>query len=117
MLLGIILGVLIGFGIAQGKAADVAFAGYVFQACDLIGGLFMNALKMLVVPLVAASIISSIAGLGNTAGFGRLGGKTLLFYVCTSLCAILIGLVLVNGIGPGEGVDLSTLPLLLQRFR
>lgn len=69
---------------------------------DFIGALFLNALKMLIVPLVVASIITGIAGIGQSRDFARLGGKTLFYYASTSLIAILIGLVLVNVIEPGR---------------
>jgi Na+/H+-dicarboxylate symporter len=63
--------------------------------------LFLNALKMLIVPLIVSSIIVGVAGIGGTHGFGRLGGKTLLYYMTTSLLAILVGLLVVNTIAPG----------------
>lgn len=66
-----------------------------------IGTLFLNALKMIVVPLVVSAIITGIANVGNQGGFGRLGMKTISYYLATSLIAILIGLVLVNIIQPG----------------
>lgn len=66
-----------------------------------IGTLFLNALKMIVVPLVTSAIITGIANIGSQGGFGRLGGKTLLYYVSTSFIAIMIGLFLVNVIEPG----------------
>lgn len=65
------------------------------------GTLFLNALKMLIVPLIVSSIIVGIAGIGDAGALGRLGGKTLLYYATTSLLAILTGLVLVNMIQPG----------------
>ena len=71
------------------------------QIYDFFGTLFLNALKMLIVPLIASSIITGIAGTGGGKDFGRLGGKTFLYYMSTSLVAILIGLALVNAIGPG----------------
>ncbi|MEA3404563.1 MAG: dicarboxylate/amino acid:cation symporter [Pseudomonadota bacterium] len=66
-----------------------------------IGTLFLNALKMIVVPLVMSAIITGIGNIGSQGGFGRLGGKTLSYYVFTSFIAIMIGLVLVNVIQPG----------------
>lgn len=66
-----------------------------------IGTLFLNALKMIVVPLVVSAIITGISNVGSQGGFGRLGGKTLLYYVSTSFIAIIIGLFLVNVIQPG----------------
>ena len=66
-----------------------------------IGVLFMNALKMIIVPLIMSSIITGVSGMGGTHGLGRLGIKTLLFYMATSLLAILIGLLFVNAVNPG----------------
>lgn len=67
-----------------------------------LGTLFLNALKMLIVPLVVSSIISGMAGVGGDK-LEKLGGKTLLFYASSSLIAILIGLAVVNIIEPGGG--------------
>lgn len=72
-----------------------------FEVYDFIGVLFLNALKMLIVPLIAASIITGILSTGGGRDFGRLGGKTLLYYMTTSLIAIIIGLTLVNLVAPG----------------
>lgn len=72
-----------------------------FEVYDFVGTLFLNALKMIIVPLIVASIVTGIAGAGNTGAFGRLGGKTLLYYLSTSLFAILVGLALVNLTQPG----------------
>ena len=66
-----------------------------------VGMLFIQALKMIIVPLVVSAIISGIAGLSGVEGFGRLGLKTVGFYMGTSFLAILVGLALVNTIQPG----------------
>lgn len=66
-----------------------------------IGTLFLNALKMIVVPLVVSAIITGVANVGSQGGFGRLGTKTLGYYVLTSTIAIFIGLLMVNLIQPG----------------
>ncbi len=68
---------------------------------DYIGTLFLNALKMIIVPLITSSIIIGVAGIGSGGNLGALGGKTLLFYATTTLAAILIGLFVINAIGPG----------------
>jgi len=73
----------------------------VISVGDFLGKLFIQALKMIIVPLVASSIIAGIASLGEMKGFGRLGMKTLGFYMGTSFAAVLVGLVLVNTIQPG----------------
>jgi proton glutamate symport protein len=68
---------------------------------DLVGALFINLLKMLIVPLILSSVITGVAALGTGPDLGRLGGKTLSFYVITTLIAVLIALALVNFIEPG----------------
>jgi proton glutamate symport protein len=72
-----------------------------YDGYNFIGSLFLNALKMLIVPLIVSSIIVGIAGIGDSGDVGRLGGKTLLFYFTTSLLSILVGLLVVNMVSPG----------------
>lgn len=73
--------------------------------------IFMALLKMLIVPLVLTSIIVGVAGLGSPRELGRLGGKTLLYYMGTSLLAIVVGQTLVNLIQPGDGAALGLSPV------
>ena len=98
ILIALLLAVLAG--LATGK--DTTLLGVsVLEAYAFIGKLFLNALKMLIVPLVVSSIIVGIAGIGSSGALGRLGGKTLLYYIASSTLAILIGLAVVNVIAPG----------------
>jgi len=87
-------------GYAAGREAGIFGVPWV-SVFDFFGTLFLNALKMIIVPLVVSSIITGIANVGGRAGLGRLGGKTLLYYMGTSLLAILVGLALVNLFAPG----------------
>ena len=68
---------------------------------DLIGEMFINALKMVVVPLITTAIMSGMINVGEDENLGRLGLKTVVFYFATSLIAILVGLLVVNMIVPG----------------
>ncbi len=68
---------------------------------DYVGSIFLNALKMIIVPLIASSIIVGVAGIGSGGNIGQLGWRTLLFYGSTTLAAILIGLIVINTIAPG----------------
>jgi Na+/H+-dicarboxylate symporter len=91
-------------GVAAGwlSGDEGSFAGVHFYGVyDFVGTLFINALKMLIVPLIMSSIIVGVAGLGSSGSLGRLGGKTLLFYGITTLLATMVGLVLVNIVQPG----------------
>jgi proton glutamate symport protein len=71
------------------------------DAYSFAGSLFLQALKMLIVPLILSSIITGVVTAGDSGAMGRLGSKTLLYYLTTSALAILVGLMLVNGIAPG----------------
>lgn len=68
---------------------------------EFLGQLFIQSLKMLIVPLIVAAIISGMSSIGSEKGFARLSIKTLIYYTSTSLMAILIGLSIVNWIEPG----------------
>lgn len=72
-----------------------------------LGTLFLNALKMLIVPLILAAVISGIASLGDVRKLGRIGGVTLIYFAGTTAIAVLIGLIMVNLIQPGAGMQLS----------
>lgn len=72
-----------------------------------LGDLFLNALKMIIIPLIVASVISGIGALGDVRKLGRLGGSTLLYYGFTTAVAVFIGLVVVNIIQPGAGIELG----------
>src|SRR6185312_12830406 len=87
-------------GYLTGPEAKI-FGLNVVSFFDFLGTFFVNALKMLVVPLITASVISGVASLGAPGDIGRLGGKTLLFYVTTTLLAVLVALVVSNVVQPG----------------
>jgi Na+/H+-dicarboxylate symporter len=87
-------------GLLTGTKAALFGVTY-FAIFDFVGKLFLNALKMLIVPLIVSSIIVGIAGIGGSQNLGRLGGKTLVYYLTTSLLAILVGLIVVNAVAPG----------------
>jgi len=94
LLLAVLAGTLTG-------TESALFGIHYIAVFDFIGALFLNALKMLIVPLVVSSIIVGVAGIGSGGAFGRLGLKTLTYYISTSLFAILVGLVIVNLVAPG----------------
>lgn len=92
------------FAVAAGTltGTDAGMLNFTYyQIYDFLGALFLNALKMLIVPLVMSSIIVGVMGLGSGEHLGRLGLKTIIYFSTTTLLAILTGLVLVNLITPG----------------
>ena len=72
-----------------------------------LGDLFLRALKMIIIPLILTSIVSGVSSIGDAQNLGRLGLKTVTYYISTSLFAIVTGLVFVNLIQPGVGADLG----------
>lgn len=91
------------FGLATGW-----YFGPAMESVAWIGTLFLNALKMLIVPLILAAVISGVASLGDVRRLGRVGGATLLYYFLTTGIAVFIGLVMVNLIQPGAGLGVGT---------
>lgn len=96
ILAGLIIGVLFGYFL-PGKISYVAW----------MGDVFLNALKMIIVPLLLTSIMSGIINIGNPKGLGKLGLKMMMYYLGSSLAAIVTGLLLVNLLQPGVGADLG----------
>lgn len=71
------------------------------------GDIFLNGLRMIVIPLVFTSIALGVAGMGNSSALGRIAGKTILYYMVTTAIAATLGLVLVNMVKPGVGAPLN----------
>ena len=76
---------------------------------ELGGKIFLNLLTMMVVPLVMASVMSGILGLGDIRKLGRPGGLAVTYYLMTTVLAVIVGLLMVNLIQPGVGVDQAIL--------
>ena len=112
ILIAILLAALCG----QLTGTESSIFGVTFYAMyDFIGTMFMNALRMIIVPLITASIICGVAKMGGRSDLGRLGGMTLGYYALSSMLAILVGLFYVNvfspgiidGVAAGESLNLS----------
>lgn len=106
LVLGIISGVVINEYMADNAFVNEVLVGSVFK---IIGQVFLNAIKMLVVPLVFVSISLGVARMGDMAKLGRIGAKTICYYMITTAFAIVIGLVIANIINPGVGLDMTKL--------
>ena len=105
ILIAIVLAAIVGGFVFNAKAETgvdpTLFGVRYISIFDYVGTIFLNALKMIIVPLITSSIIVGVAGIGSGGDLGALGGKTLLFYATTTLLAILVGLIIINAIGPG----------------
>jgi len=98
LLLGIFLGLIAGGLVGFWLGPDAVMFKW-------LGDLFLRALKMIIVPLVVASMISGIASLGDVRKLGRTGLVTVVYYMMTTGLAVALGIILVNIIRPGVGVE------------
>lgn len=107
--IGLILGAIFGAAInpmPSGYVKDTLIIGGLLK---VIGKLFVSSIKMLVVPLVFVSLVCGSAAIGDVKKLGRVGVKTLGFYLATTAIAITIALLVANFIDPGKGLDMSKL--------
>lgn len=102
--LAIVLGIIAG--LAAGSDAEI-FGILWVRIFNLLGQLFLNALTIVVVPLVSSSIITGIARVGGDKELNRLGRRTFCYFILTSLLAVATGLLITLAIAPGDGVDLG----------
>ncbi|MBD7937497.1 cation:dicarboxylase symporter family transporter [Cytobacillus sp. Sa5YUA1] len=101
ILIGLILGIVIG-GIFYGNET----AQSILQP---FGDLFIRLIKMIVVPIVLSTIIVAIAGVGDIKSVGKLGGKSLFYFIGMTMVAIAVGLISANIFQPGAGLDMESL--------
>ena len=101
ILIGALAGILCGW-----------FFGTAMQSVEWLGILFLDTLKMTIIPLIIAAVISGVTSLGDIRKLGKLGGYTVTYYAATTALAVLTGLILVNIIQPGTGHGemLTTIP-------
>ncbi|MFO7033255.1 dicarboxylate/amino acid:cation symporter, partial [Limnospira fusiformis CCALA 023] len=92
IIIGLVLGLIFGLVVIQFGFSPDFTVKYIKPA----GTIFINALKMIAVPLVLASLIVGVANLGDISKLSRIGGKTILAYLLTTVIAITIGLLMVN---------------------
>ncbi|GGE87076.1 Na+/H+-dicarboxylate symporter [Chishuiella changwenlii] len=113
ILIGIISGIILGISLNYffRNEPDDNFFYYIKFLFKYVGSVFVKLLKMLVVPLVMASIYMSIVSLENIAEIGKIGKKTIMYYMLTTALAVLMGIVVVNIIQPGN-VSVETASVL-----
>jgi len=113
ILLGLVLGAAIGFA---ANVFELQGLTTVLLALEPIGTAFIRLITMIIIPLVVASLMVGTASLGDLAKLGRIGGKTIGFYLCTTAIAVSIGLMVSNVVKPGSRIDDSTRDALSARF-
>ncbi len=111
ILIGMLAGVTFGFIMLEVGGAD-----FVASWIKPLGTIFVKLLKLIAVPLILASLIKGISDLKDISKFASIGLKTIIIYVCTTVIAISIGLILVNSLNPGDGVSTETISKLTETY-
>jgi len=109
VLIGLLVGVIFGV-----LANQWGFSAFVLGYIKPIGSAFIRLISMVVVPLVFASLLVGTASLNDIRKLGRIGAKTVAYYLCTTIIAISIGLLLANTLKPGVGLSEEARTNLIQ---
>lgn len=115
ILVGLVLGIVVGWAInagfddntPAGAATLESIAGYF----SIVTTLFLRLIKMIIAPLVFSTLVVGIAHMGDTAALGRVGGRALAWFISASLVSLTVGLILVNLLQPGSGLDFPIPPV------
>ncbi|MBT3664919.1 cation:dicarboxylase symporter family transporter, partial [bacterium] len=99
IILGLVLGLIYGV-----ISASNGWSTFTTNWIAPFGTIFINLLKLIAVPLVFASLVLGVASLSDTKKLSRIGGKTILIYLSTTLISVIIGLFLVNSLKPGNQI-------------
>lgn len=106
LLCGLAVGVIFNLAVPAGYVRDDIFVNGIFY---VVGQGFIRLMKMLVVPLVFASLVCGASAIGDTKSLGAVGGKTIVFYLCTTAVAVTVAITLGTIIRPGIGLNMDAI--------
>jgi Na+/H+-dicarboxylate symporter len=109
VLIGLVAGVLFGM-----LASQLGFSDFVSSYIKPIGSVFIKLISMVVIPLVFASLLVGTSSLNDIRKLGRIGAKTMVYFLCTTIIALCIGLFLANTFRPGAGLSEQAQTKLIQ---
>ena len=104
IMIGMILGVIFGISLSYTKQGPEFISDWIKP----FGTIFINSLKLIAMPLILGSLIKGISDLKDISKLSRMGSRTIVIYICTTVFAVLIGLSLVNTITPGDSIKEET---------
>ncbi|MDF8333208.1 dicarboxylate/amino acid:cation symporter [Novosphingobium cyanobacteriorum] len=107
ILIGLLAGIAVGFALNQAYPADSKQLAQIADLLKLLPEVFLHLIKMIIAPLVMATIVTGIASMGDSSALGRIGGRALAWFITASLISIGLGLVLVNLFQPGHGLQFT----------
>lgn len=111
ILIGMVLGILIGFVAVQFNGTN-----FVADWIKPFGAIFINLLKLIAVPLIIVSLLNGIGDLQDISKLSKMGTRTILIYICTTIIAVTVGLITVNTFGPGYKIKEETRNNLLENY-
>src|ERR1700674_5656076 len=103
---GLVLGVVLGL-FSYYSIPDAATAAEVAKYMSMISNIFLKLIKMIIGPLVLSTLVVGIGHMGDAATVGRVGAKTMGWFVCASIVSLLLGLLMVNLLQPGVGIAIA----------
>src|SRR5258707_371214 len=103
---GMVLGVVAGYACHAG-AADPAQAKAIAGYFSIVTDIFLRLIEMIIAPLVFATLVSGLAGMDDGQDVGRIGLRTVAWFVCASLISLALGLVLADVLQPGSGLHMT----------
>lgn len=112
IIVGLVLGLIFGLVVIKTNISPDFTVNYIKP----IGTIFINSLKMIAVPLVLASLIVGVSNLGDISKLSRIGGKTIIAYMVTTVIAVTVGLLLVNIFQPGKSLPSETRENLMALY-
>lgn len=103
---GLLLGVILNLWVPHSSFRDDVLVDGIFY---VIGNGFIRLMKMLVVPLVFCSLVCGSSAIGDTKSLGKVGGKTIVFYLLTTALAVTVAITVATIVRPGVGLDMSSI--------
>ena len=110
LVLGVIVGWAINAAIDDGTAQSAAQLKSIADYLSIVTALFLRLIKMIIAPLVFSTLVAGIAHMGDVAALGRVGIRSLGWFILASLVSLTLGLILVNALQPGVGLNLPLPP-------
>ncbi|MBJ7501495.1 MAG: dicarboxylate/amino acid:cation symporter [Sphingopyxis sp.] len=107
ILIGMVLGIVVGYAVRLAVPADSQAFEYWLRSFGTLATIFLNLIKMLVAPLILGTLVSGIAHMGDSSALGRIGTRAIAWFIIASLISISLGLIMVNLLQPGVGVDMT----------
>src|ERR1700735_3735429 len=105
-MVGLLLGIVLGTA-SYYSFPDKATAADVANYMSLVSAIFLKLIKMIIGPLVLSTLVVGIGHMGDAATVGRVGAKTMGWFICASIVSLLLGLFMVNLLQPGAGIAIA----------